>query len=172
MKIKAIFFIILSLLLSNNILGQGFTPTSTYFNDNIWFFGTTGVGIQFKNGVPQDYSVSKVNAGENSLSVSTPACDGFVFYTSHDHVYNTKHNPMKGGVASNTTTDPGLFYGHSSVADGLAACYIGDNKYFLISSSNAYEVGTNIGLYYYTVDMNGDNGMGYYLPERQSKPAE
>ena len=132
---------------------------STLFSDDVWFFGhnasgsKTSKGIVFENNggtmVPKDYSnVSMVNSRENSLSVSTPACNGsFIFYTQHNQVFNANHENMVGGS----------FDGHTSNSDGLAAAYIGDNKYILISVSNQSDAGQ---LKYYIIDMNLQNGLG------------
>jgi hypothetical protein len=49
--------------------------------------------------------------------------------------------------------------GHSSVADGLAACYMGDNRYLFFSVTDAYEDDTR-GLNAYIVNMNADDGRG------------
>jgi hypothetical protein len=49
--------------------------------------------------------------------------------------------------------------GHHSVADGLAACYMGNNKYLFFSVTTSYEGGDR-GLKAYVVDMNEDNGKG------------
>lgn len=150
-----------------------YSSKSTLFNDNVWFFGAywSGPGcpaITFiKDGSnswqPKDITATEgaqVKSWENSLSVSTPACDGnFVFYTSHDTVYNSNHAPMLGKPKGSGNN--GAFWGHNSVADGLGACYVGNNKYFLFSSSTAHEDGhANIQLRYYIVDMSKDNGLG------------
>ena len=150
----------------------GFTPTSTLFNDRIWYFGTNQAGtaasgkspgIQFVGSgnsiTPTDISgISRVYTVESTLTVSSPACDGSVaFYASHNHVYNAQHEPIKGGI--NPSGDPGLFHGDNSTSDNLAACYIGDNKYYMFAVS--FSVNAPAGeLYYYTIDMNGDNGKG------------
>ncbi|MDR0660241.1 MAG: hypothetical protein LBG19_05455 [Prevotellaceae bacterium] len=128
---------------------------SNLFSDDVWFFGNnqsgakTSRGIVFRGGVAYDYSgVSMVDSWENSLSVSTPACDGsFIFYVMHDKVYNSKHEVMDGGT----------FLGNSSNSDGLAACYIGDNKYMLFGVSSAEAAGK---LNYYYIDMSQNNGLG------------
>ena len=150
-----------------------FSSKSTLFNDNVWFFGSNWSGpgcpaVTFvkdgsNNWQPKDITATEkaqVKSWENSLSVSTPACDGnFVFYTSHDTVYNSNHVPMSGKPKG--TGKDGAFWGHNSVADGLGACYVGNNKYFLISSSTAHEGGNaNIQLRYYIIDMSKDNGLG------------
>ena len=130
---------------------------STLFSDDVWFFGNfqsgnkTSRGIVFRGGVAYDYSgISMVNSAENSLSVSTPACDGsFIFYTQHNQVFNTKHEVMDGGG----------FAGDNSNSDGLAACYIGDNKYILFAVSHA-EVSASARLNYYYIDMSQNNGLG------------
>lgn len=139
---------------------------SNLFSDDVWFFGRYESGVQtskamvFKNEggvmVPYDYTPinggksSKVNSTENSLSVSTPACNGsFIFYTQHDSVYNSMHEPMEGGS----------FAGDNSNSDGLAACYIGNNKYILFAVSKA-EVVPGAVLNYYYIDMSQNNGLG------------
>lgn len=160
------------------------TVNSKLFTDNIWFFGApdaTGVttwpecpSVTFvKNASEQWVSQSlptgkrgKVTSWENSLSVSTPSCDGeFIFYTMHNRVYNSNHGPMKGGINSDPITNPGYFSGHTSVADGLAACYVGNNKYILISCTEAYGATTglgylNVGLNYYFINMGPDQDGG------------
>jgi hypothetical protein len=73
---------------------------------------------------------SNVHSHENSLTVSSPYCNGqFIFYSSHNQLYNSQHEPMTKGE----------FMSHQAVADSLAACYMGDNKYLLFSVTNAYE---------------------------------
>jgi hypothetical protein len=138
------------------------SASGSAFVDDVWYFGENSQGIRFThNGavyVARDASgVSKVNSHENSLVVSSPYCDGqTIFYSSHDQLYNSLHEPMKNGH----------FSGHQSVADGLAACYIGENKYLFFSVTSDYEdlaeinKKTPIGLKAYVVDMNGDYGKG------------
>lgn len=146
------------------------TPThvrSTLFSDDVWFFGlnngllenvdpvppsnNTSKGIVFENVggnmVPKDASkISRVNARENSLSVSTPACNGsYIFYTQHDKVYKSNHEEMGG------------FNGNYSCSDGVSAAYLGENKYVLFSVTG---IGGNGGLTYYIIDMAQGNGMG------------
>jgi hypothetical protein len=131
------------------------------FVDDVWYFGYNSSaggkspGIRFvKDGsgnyVPQDASgESNVNTGENSLVVSSPYCDGQnIFYSSHNQLYNSLHEPMQNGV----------FQGNSSVADGLAACYMGNNRYLFFSVTAAY--GEPKRLIAYVVDMNAQNGRG------------
>jgi hypothetical protein len=128
---------------------------TTAFVDDVWYYGMNSQGIRFVNNgseyVAQDASgESKVNSHENSLVVSSPYCDGQnIFYSSHNQLYNSFHAPMTNGH----------FMGHQSVADGLAACYMGANKYLFFSVTNAYESG-NRGLKAYTVDMTKDHGKG------------
>jgi hypothetical protein len=128
---------------------------SSAFVDDVWYYGMNGEGIRFANSgnvhTAQDASgESKVRSHENSLVVSSPYCDGQnIFYASHNKLYNSLHEPMTNGD----------FTGNSSVADGLAACYMGDNKYLFFSVTNSYENG-NRGLKAYTVDMNADHGKG------------
>lgn len=142
---------------------------SNLFSDDVWFFGNyqggdkTSRGMVFRGGVAYDYSgVSRVNSWENSLSVSTPACDGsFIFYVMHDRVYNSKHEVMP-GLPGN------IFAGNSSNSDGLAACYIGDNKYMLFAVSSAEVAGK---LYYYYIDMSENNGLGKITAGGEVDPA-
>jgi hypothetical protein len=136
------------------------------FVDDVWYFGKNddtewkSAGIRFvkeQGGyVAQDASnESNVNSWENSLVVSSPYCDGpNIFYSSHKQLYNSRHEPMLNGS----------FAGHSSTADGLAACYMGDNKYLFFSVTDAYPTpespNPQRGLKAYIVDMNADNGRG------------
>ena len=159
--------------------GNAFTGTvyitvnepESAFVDDIWYFGgyetdysqygtvkptNTSPGIIFKknsSGIyePHDASgISKVSTFENSLSISSPYCDGeSIFYVQHDQLYNHNNELMKNGSIQ----------GHWSCADGLAAGYMGDNKYLLFSLTGAYENSTR-GLNAYTIDMNLDNGAG------------
>ncbi|MDR2138697.1 MAG: VCBS repeat-containing protein, partial [Tannerella sp.] len=131
--------------------------TCSQFTDDLWYFGIGGGGIAFNdagNGAKTAVSASGeslVGSEENSLSVSSPGCgSSLIFYSQHDRLYNAKHQPMVNGS----------FSGDESVADGLAACYIGDNKYMLFSVTSAYERGTAMGLQYHIIDMNEDNGYG------------
>jgi hypothetical protein len=142
------------------------------FVDDVWYFGQNlagaspaykSAGIRFvKDGsgnyIPQDASgESNVYSWENSLVVSSPYCDGQnIFYSSHNQLYNSLHEPMKNGT----------FSGHTSVADGLAACYMGNNKYLFFTVTTCYD--SKKELRAYVVDMNGDNGKG----ERISIPNE
>ena len=145
-------------------------PTSTLFSDDVWFFGQnegaaegstalgtnkTSKGIIFRNinGVitaTDGSGISLVNSWENSISVSSPSCNGsIIFYAQHDKIYNSNHQQMLGGTIS----------GHTSTGDGLAAAYLGDNKYIFISVTNQLNTGN---LAYGIVDMNQDNGYGQY----------
>ncbi|MDR2138677.1 MAG: hypothetical protein LBP50_03910, partial [Tannerella sp.] len=138
------------------------------FVDDVWYFGRNNAGaspayksagIRFvKDGagnyVPQDASgESNVYSWENSLVVSSPYCDGqVIFYASHDQLYNSLHENMSNGH----------FEGHTSVADGLAACYMGDNKYLFFTGTGIYN--NKKAIRAYIVDMNADNGKGAKLP--------
>ncbi|GHU54995.1 hypothetical protein FACS189411_02640 [Bacteroidia bacterium] len=94
---------------------------------------------------------SLVDVIENALSISSPSCgSSLIFYSQHDRLYNAKHEVMRAGA----------FTGHQSVADGLAACYIGDNKYILFSVTHAYEEGVTMELQCHIIDMNEDGGYG------------
>jgi hypothetical protein len=145
-----------------NYMAYFFVPppvenTCTYFTDDIWYFGSGGGGIAFHDdGAGNKVAVnasgeSLVNSSENSLSVSSPGCgNSLIFYSQHNQLYNALHQPMMSGD----------FSGHSSVADGLAACYIGDNKYMLFSVTGVYEESSAMALEYHIIDMNEDNGYG------------
>jgi hypothetical protein len=138
------------------------TVNGNAFVDDVWYFGRNSAGEGYKspgirfvknaNGEyePQDASgESWVYSWENSLVVSSPYCDGQkIFYSSHNQLYNSLHDALKNGA----------FLGHWSTADGLAACYMGENKYLFFSITNAD--GPPSGLYAYIVDMNADNGKG------------
>ncbi|MDR2407743.1 MAG: DUF11 domain-containing protein [Bacteroidales bacterium] len=125
------------------------------FMDDVWYYGEDAEGIRFVNNngiyIAEDASgESKVNSHENSLVVSSPYCNGqVIFYSSHNQLYNNLHEPMTNGS----------FMGHQSIADGLAACYMGNNKYLFFSVTNSYEGGDR-GLKAYIVDMNADHGKG------------
>jgi hypothetical protein len=127
------------------------------FMDDLWYFGTNSQGIRFTNsgGVYSATNASgesKVRSHENSLVVSSPYCEGQnLFYASHNQLYNSLHEAM----------NKGNFMGHQSVADGLAACYMGNNKYLLLSVTNANPPdASSRGLKSYIVDMNADYGRG------------
>ncbi|MDR0605566.1 MAG: hypothetical protein LBG80_14805 [Bacteroidales bacterium] len=127
------------------------------FVDDVWYFGMNAQGLRFVNNGSSYSAVdasgkSKVNSHENSLVVSSPYCDGqTIFYSSHNHLYNSLHEPMSNGH----------FMGHQSVADGLAACYMGNNKYMFFSVTDAYSPDANTrGLKAYIIDMNEDHGKG------------
>jgi hypothetical protein len=128
------------------------------FVDDVWYFGENSQGIRFTNNgsvyTAHDASgESQVHSHENSLTVSSPYCDGQnIFYTSHNQIFNSHHELMKNGN----------FMGHQSVADGLAACYIGENKYLFFSVTGVYEdiSAHHFGLKAYVIDMNEDNGKG------------
>jgi hypothetical protein len=134
------------------------------FVDDVWYFGRAlnasdgSPGIIFArnaSGVyePRDASgEAKVRTFENSLVVSSPYCGGqTVFYTQHNQLYNNRHEVMYNGA----------FDGHESTADGLAACYMDDNKYLMFSVTNAYpSTAATRGLKAYIIDMDLDNGKG------------
>jgi uncharacterized repeat protein (TIGR01451 family) len=132
---------------------------SDTFTDDLWYFGNSPLnspGIIFKKNSfgefePHDASgVSKVNTLEQCLVVSSPYCDGqAIFYTQHDQLYTNQHTNMLNGSIQ----------GHSGCADGLAACYMGNNKYLLFAVTNDQHT-TPRGMKAYIVDMNGDNGLG------------
>ncbi|MDR2563718.1 MAG: hypothetical protein LBC98_07225 [Prevotellaceae bacterium] len=134
---------------------------SDAFADDLWYFGNAASGsgspgIVFKKNsagkyVPEDASgISKVNTYENSLVISSPYCDGqLIFYSHHDQLFNSLHEPMQNGSIP----------GNSSCADGLAVCYMGDNKYLMLSVTGAHNDPTR-GLNAYLIDMNADNGKG------------
>jgi hypothetical protein len=139
------------------------TVTGNAFVDDVWYFGqnaagagSKSAGIRFVKNASGQY-VAQDASGElnvyswaNSLVVSSPYCNGHsIFYASHDNLYNSVHQKMMNGN----------FNGHASIADGLAACYMGDNKYLFFTVTARYS-GTPRALKAYIVDMNADNGMG------------
>ena len=126
--------------------------TCDIFSDDVWYFGSAGAGIIFDNKQPAaNPGYSKVRSGENSLSVSGPGCGGnLIFYSQHNQLYNAANEFMKNGT----------FTGHSSVADGLAACFIGNNQYMLFSVTDCYEGSTPLALQCHIVDMSEDGGLG------------
>ena len=142
-----------------NYMAHYFAPvenTCSYFTDDIWYFGNGGGGIAFNNDGGGNKTAasasgeSLVASAENSLSVSSPGCgSSLIFYSQHNQLYNALHQPMANGT----------FSGNTSVADGLAACYIGDNKYMVFSVTDCYNSGP-MGLEYHIIDMNEDNGYG------------
>ncbi|MDR2915623.1 MAG: FG-GAP-like repeat-containing protein [Tannerella sp.] len=157
-----------------NYMAYFFTPvknTCSYFTDDIWYFGIGGGGIAFNENNSGDKVAvsasgeSKVASAENSLSVSSPGCgSSLIFYSQHNQLYNAKHEPMLNGS----------FSGHTSVADGLAACYIGNNQYMLFAVNNAYETSSDaspIGLDYHIIDMSGDDGYGEKIASGNIEPS-
>jgi len=158
------------------------TPPEDAFSDEIWYFGgykrtsgaygtnnpdATSPGIVFRKnslGKYEPYNasrISRVSTFENSLSISSPYCDGqTIFYASHNQVFNNQHELMTNGV----------FQGHHSNADGLAACYMGNNKYLFFSVTDAYTASTR-GLVAYVVDLNGDYGRGSIIANYQIEAA-
>ncbi|GHT35594.1 hypothetical protein AGMMS49574_25340 [Bacteroidia bacterium] len=157
MKRKILFNLLACGILLGGMPVYGQSSTCSYFTDDIWYFGTGGGGIAFnKNSGGEKVAVSAsgeslINAYENALSVSSPGCgSSLIFYSQHDKLYNAKHEVMQAGD----------FTGHQSVADGLAACYIGDNKYMLFSVTHAYEEAVTMELQYHIIDMNADGGYG------------
>jgi|GEM_PF-1798965 len=130
-----------------------------FFTDDVWFFGQNGGGVAFNDDgsgnkkITNASGISNINTIENSLVVNSPGCgSSLIFYMDHNTMYNAQHSMMLGGEIE----------GHKSCADGLAAGYIGDNKYIVFSITSAYEDRATIAskLVYYIVDMNGDNGNG------------
>ena len=134
-----------------------FSGTCDYFTDVVWYFGSGGAGVAFKKNnldqlAPENASgQSLVDTDGNSLVASAPGCrNSIIFYSQHNQLYNAKHQPMMDGA----------FTGHRAVADGLAACYIGNNRYMMFSVTNAYEAGGTMALQYHIIDMNEDGGYG------------
>ncbi len=138
--------------------------TCNVFSDDVWYFGTSGAGIIFNEDAQGEIKPSlptepsKVNSGENSLSVSAPGCGGsLIFYSQHNQLYNARNEPMPNGS----------FSGNTSVADGLAACYIGNNQYMLFAVNYAYNnQQIPIGLDAHVIDMSLENGLGDRVPNR------
>ena len=134
------------------------------FADDVWYFGrdvtsSKSLGIVFRKDAMGEYhpydasGISKVNTQEQSLTVSNPYCEGqSIFYSQHNQLFNNQHTNMLNGTIQ----------GHESCADGLAACYMGDNKYLLFSVSGFYSDPTR-GLNAYVIDMNAENGLGAKL---------
>jgi hypothetical protein len=147
--------------------------SNSAFVDDLWYFGQNLAGVdakspgirfvkdEFGQYVAQDASgESKVNSWENSLVVSSPYCNGQnIFYSSHDKLYNSLHETMQNGA----------FEGNSSVADGLAACYMGENKYLFFAVTKEYPNAK--ALIAYVVDMNADNGKGARTAAIEIEPA-
>jgi hypothetical protein len=135
------------------------------FVDDVWYFGKNAVtpnaspGIRFiKNSlgeyIPQDVSgIAKVHSEGRSLVVSSPYCNEVVFYANCNQLYNGLHDTIQNG----------LFEGTDAMYDGMAACYMGDNKYLFFSTTAAYDSPT--GLKAYVIDMNANNGRGARIKE-------
>jgi len=137
------------------------TVYAGYFVDDVWFFGrsTNGrsPGIAFTkdaNGayfVHDSSGVALTNVRANSLVVTSPyEAERVLFYTSGNQLYNAANEPMFNGI----------FEGNGEVADGLAACYMGDNKYLMFSVTAPYNQAVPRALKAYIIDMNGDHGRG------------
>lgn len=134
-------------------------PPAT-FVDDVWYFGLPiGIGkspgIRFVKDVNGDYIAqdasieSNVSARGNSLVVSSPHCEGqVIFYASNNQLYNSLHDIM----------DNGSYTGRHDISDGLAACYMGENKYLFFTVTSTYNNAKR--LYAYVIDMNADNGRG------------
>jgi hypothetical protein len=57
--------------------------------------------------------------------------------------------------------DNGAFTGNHSVCDGLASCYMGNNRYLFFTVTDSYEsTSSTRGLKAYIIDMNENNGKG------------
>jgi uncharacterized repeat protein (TIGR02543 family) len=141
------------------------------FVDDVWYWGRplTGnksVGIRFVKDADGKYAPvkasgeSNVNSWENSLVVSSPYCNGqTIFYSGYNQLYNSQHAVMPNGS----------FAGNTSVADGLAACYMGENKYLFFAVTTVYNNAK--ALHAYVVDMNADNGGGDIIKTVEVEPA-
>ncbi|MDR1737436.1 MAG: hypothetical protein LBR66_01260 [Candidatus Symbiothrix sp.] len=144
------------------------TDPEEAFVDDVWYFGNRAdgnigsPGLRFDkdgagNYIPKDASgIALVNTEENCLVVSSPYCNGqLIFYMQHNQIFNNQHEPMSNG----------RILGHQSTADGLAAVYMGSNRYLIFTVTNEYGQSgtTQRGLYAYIIDMNEDNGKGQVI---------
>jgi hypothetical protein len=138
------------------------TVDASAFVDDVWYWGQNSAGagygspgIRFVkdsqgNYVPRDASgEASVYSHTSSLVVRSPYCDEVIFYASSNQLYNGFHNPIQNGS----------FDGASDICDGMASCYMGDNKYLFFFLTRNRELRA------YVIDMNVNNGRGARIKE-------
>jgi hypothetical protein len=159
------------------------TATTNAFADNIWYFGSDAItqggtierasaGIRFEKDADGNYKpqaiteTTKLYSQYGSLVVSSPYCNGqVIFYASNDTLYNGSHEVI-GAFNTGTPLYSGLT-SHIGIGNNkLAACYMGNNKYMLFSSSLIRASNQPIttpffgSLVAFVVDMNENSGKG------------
>ncbi|MDR1738335.1 MAG: hypothetical protein LBR66_05905 [Candidatus Symbiothrix sp.] len=156
---------------------EGCPPKPPGFYNLLWYFGNNSSansgspGLKFTNTggswtVSDASGVAKINTEENSLTISSD--DGtLLFYSQHDMLYNIDNEPMENGS----------FKGNASTADGLAAAYMGANKYLMFAVSNGYAGNLTTtattsarAIDAYIIDLEEDNGRGAKIRSIQIEP--
>jgi len=156
---------------------EGCPPKPPGFYNLLWYFGNNSSansgspGLKFTNTggswtVSDASGVAKINTEENSLTISSD--DGtLLFYSQHNMLYNIDNEPMENGS----------FEGNASTADGLAAAYMGANKYLMFAVSNGYAGNLTTtattsarAIDAYIIDLEEDNGRGAKIRSIQIEP--
>src|SRR6185295_10694785 len=117
---------------------------------NIWYFGNQA-GVDFNSGTPVALTncSPSFNAFEGVGTLSD-ANGNLLFYTDGNHVFNANHVTMPNGT--------GLLSNTSSTQTGLSIKQPGGGSiYYVFHIDFNY---SNIKLYYSTVDMSLDGGLG------------
>lgn len=127
--------------------------------ENVWTFGTHA-GVSFNSSPPALFN-SSIRTREAAASV----CDlsgQLLFYTDGNKVWNRNHNLMPNGAALITDITYDTLGPTSSTGGGaLIVPYPADKNKYYIFSLTSMEQGDNYGrLYYSTVDMTLDGGLG------------
>ncbi len=128
---------------------------------NKWYFGN-GVGLDFNYDPPTNILNSKLY----SIQSSTSICDkngNLLFYTDGDSIWNKNHQLMQNWQP----TTP--YLNREAAFQGCMALPVpGSNHlYYIIMSQSSIGFSTDTMLRYWTIDMDGDGGLGMVIAKER-----
>ncbi|MES2618184.1 MAG: gliding motility-associated C-terminal domain-containing protein [Bacteroidota bacterium] len=128
---------------------------------NIWYFGDHA-GLNFNTQPPSPLTNSNLKSWESASSI----CDkngNLLFYTNGDSIYNKNHQLLK-------NWEPTLPYATrmSAILGSMIVPVPGSQKLYYIIMGHAIENnGKDTMLRYWTIDMNGDGGLGEVIEKEK-----
>jgi PKD repeat protein len=147
-------------------------------NDNIWLFGiaggdqssfdSTGVTmLDFSNG-NKPVVIEKEPYTVNFTGTNTSMCDSagnLLFYTNGEHVYSNNHKIMSNGTKIAAIIDG---YGYRLPQGAIALPYpTVAGMYVLLTIEQYPNDALGYKLFYHTIDMSKNNGLGLVTAKRQ-----
>ncbi len=138
--------ILVCLFISISLLSQPNKRT------NFWYF-SSHIGLNFNNGTPSEDTLSPVAGTRGSCSIMSDTNGSLLFYSDGRWVWSKDHQVMSNGYSGNSFI-PGT---QASICVPMPS----SERLYYIFTSRSFE--DDNPMFYYTVDMDANNGMGEVL---------